>query len=272
MTNILNINRTKPIVELSNKDLIAKASSIGATQPHPGVSNKYSFIPTLKAVNFLRDAGFVPVEARQGRSLADHRDGFQRHMIKFSNPHLDLGPRRLEINLYNSHDRGCAYILSGALTELVCSNGLVVSSNKAEFRHKHIGFDADLFIESAKFVAKAMIQIGEVIPSWEAIELTQNEQGIFANAAHDLLYDGREHQNTQPEQLLTSRRIADREPNLWKTFNVIQENIIRGGMRGVSAKGRKTMTRGITNIHREKVINQALWSMADHIADIKQAA
>jgi len=272
MTNILNFKDHQPVVELSNDQLIARCSSIGATQPAEGTSSKYSFIPTIKAVNYLRDAGFVPISARQGNPRKDDKKGFQQHIVKFTNPEFDLGSRRIEMNLYNSHDAGSSYILSGGLYELVCANGLVVGANLAEFRHRHMGFDADLFIESAKFVADNMKKITARVETWEDIELSPNEQGIFASAAHEIMFEGKTHSTIKPIQLLQSRRSADNGNSLWKTFNKIQENVIKGGLRGRAATGRRSKTRGVTNIKRDKMLNQSLWSQAEYIAEIKLAA
>lgn len=268
---ILNFRDYKPAVELSNEQLIAKASSIGATAPACHVSDKYSFIPTINAVNFLRDAGWAPIAAKQGSPRLYEKMNFQRHAITFTKPELDLGDRRLQMTLYNSHDSGSSYILAGGVYRLVCSNGMVVGSNQAEYRHRHMGFDADLFIESAKFVAEKMNIIAENLQKWESIELTPNESGIFASAAHEIMFEGK-NPTIQPDQLLTARRVADRKTDLWTTFNRIQENVIKGGLRGQSARGRRSQTRGVTSIHRDKVLNQSLWSMADYMADVKQAA
>lgn len=268
---ILNFNDHKPTVELSNDQLIAKASSIGATAPACNVSDKYSFIPTINAVNHLRDAGWKPIEARQGSPRLFEKRNFQRHSITFTKPELDLGDRRLQMTLYNSHDCGSSYILSGGVYRLVCSNGMVVGSNQAEYRHRHIGFNADHFIESAKFVANKMNKIATNLTKWESIELTPNEQGIFASAAHEVMFQGK-NPTIQPNQLLIARRAADKGDDLWTTFNRIQENVIKGGLRGQSARGRRSQTRGITSIHRDKTLNQSLWSMADYMADAKLAA
>lgn len=268
---ILNFNTHKPAIELSNAQLIQKASSIGATAPACHVSDKYSFIPTIDAVNFLRDAGWTPIEAKQGAPRLFEKMNFQRHAITFTKPELDLGDRRLQMTLYNSHDSGSSYTLSGGVYRLVCSNGMVVGSNQAEYRHRHMGFDANLFIESAKFVAEKMNTIAENLQEWETIELSPNEQGIFANAAHEIMFEGK-HPNIQPEQLLTARRTADEGDDLWTTFNRIQENVTKGGLPGRSERGRRSRTRGITSIHRDKTMNQSLWSMADYMADVKKAA
>lgn len=271
MTQIINFRTHKPAVELSNDQLIAKASSIGAKAPACHVSDKYSFIPTIDTVNYLRDAGWAPIEAKQGITRIIENRNFQRHAITFTKPELDLGDRRIQMTLYNSHDAGSSFILTGGVYRLVCSNGMVVGSNQAEYRHRHMGFDADNFIESAKFVAEKMNVITDNLQAWEGIELTPNDKGIFASAAHEIMFEGK-NPTIQPNQLLIPRRSQDQGNDLWTTFNTIQENVIKGGLRGRSARGRRSQTRGVTSIHRDKILNQSLWSMADYMADAKQAA
>lgn len=269
---ILNFKTHKPSISLTNEALIRRCPSIGATAPIKGASDKYSFIPTINAVNFLRDAGWHPVEAKEGKTRNIDRSGFQQHIITFTRPEFDLGDRRADLNLYNSHDTGSSYIIAGKLERLVCSNGMVIGSTYAEFRHRHMGFNPDLFIESAKFVADSMTQVAERVQEWETIELTPNEQGVFAQAAHNVLYEGTTHPSTRPDQLLEIRRQADKGDDLWHTFNRIQENVIKGGLSGRSVRGRRTRTRGITNIKRDKILNQSMWDMAEYLAEYKTAA
>jgi hypothetical protein len=44
----------------------------------------------------------------------------------------------------------------------------------------------------------------------------------------ELKYDGKPAPIT-PEQIINPRRVLDRGQDLWTTFNVVQENVIRGG-------------------------------------------
>lgn len=272
MANIFNIGKTKPIIELDNRQLIGIAPSIGQTLPHADVSEKYSFVKTTDAINLLRDAGYKPISAREGKVLKHTRDGFQRHSISFLRDDLDLGARRLGLNLYNSHDRGSAFIISGFIQELVCANGLVIGKNAAEYRHRHVNFEHDIFVESAKFMAEKMDKIGHRIENWENIELEEQEAFIFANAARTFVNEGKDHIGTEASDFLKCHHYGQDSNSLWHVFNRIQENAIKGGIPSVSARGRRSATRGITNIHRDKEINQGLWNMAEHIAEVKQAA
>ena len=47
--------------------------------------------------------------------------------------------------------------------------------------------------------------------------------------------------------------------DLWRVYNTVQENLIRGGMHARSANGRLGRTRGIRAIREDVRINTQLW-------------
>ena len=55
----------------------------------------------------------------------------------------------------------------------------------------------------------------------------RSEKKWLSESAHVLRY-GIGYKSVRPEQLLETRRVEDKENNLWKVFNVIQENVIKG--------------------------------------------
>ena len=61
-----------------------------------------------------------------------------------------------------------------------------------------------------------------------------------------------------PENLLTLRRYEDNwTPSLYNTFNVIQENVIKGGQRVTDR-----VMRPITNIDTDIDLNKNMWNIA----------
>ena len=62
---------------------------------------------------------------------------------------------------------------------------------------------------------------------------------------------------------------STRDRILWTTFNVVQENVIRGGIRGRTEKGSLTRTREVTGIDGDIKLNQALWKLAEEFAKLK---
>ena len=270
------------ILELSNETLIGRAPSIGATAPIVGVSDRYSFVPTIQAVNFLRDAGWLPVMCGESRVNLPGRAGYQKHLIRLSRPDLLVNGHRMDLLLYNSHDRGCSFRLVAGIFRFVCSNGLVVGDTFASYRHRHVGFSPDAFIDSAARIDGRIGRIASVIGDWQAVELTPDERGVFAMAAHQAIYPPAlpapgqivdplsDTAPIEPRQLLTARRYDDHnKADLWTAYNTIQENAIKGGWRGRATTGRRTSTRAVKSIDKDLRINQALWTLTSKMAELK---
>ena len=80
------------------------------------------------------------------------------------------------------------------------------------------------------------------------------------------------HQDRAADSVLRPNRYEDRKPDLWTTFNRIQENIIRGGVRGHTTTGKRTTTREVGGVSENVRLNKALWALADGMAQIKTGA
>jgi hypothetical protein len=262
------------LIPLNNDQIISSAPAAGSFEPMDGVSDRYSFVPTLTAVDLLRDAGWFPIHAEQSSVRNVKREGYQRHLIRFAKNDLSFDGERIDLVLFNSHDRGCAFKLIASVWRQVCANGLMVASEFANFSHRHIGFKPDDFIHSAKEIASSAGIIAERVNEMKVIEMTPDERNIFAIAAHNLVYDDREEAPVPSKDLLSERRYDDKGKDLWTTFNVVQENIMRGGLkgrtRGSNGRLRRITTRPVKALDRNIKLNQALWFLTEKMAELKQ--
>ncbi|WP_164972984.1 Hha/YmoA family nucleoid-associated regulatory protein, partial [Escherichia coli] len=84
----------------------------------------------------------------------------------------------------------------------------------------------------------------------------------LAQAALTYRY-GDEHQPVTTADILTPRRREDYGKDLWSAYQTIQENMLKGGISGRSAKGKRIHTRAIHNIDTDIKLNRALWVMAE---------
>lgn len=262
---------------LSNDQIIEMAPAAGAVAPHENVSSRYSFVPTIQAVDLIRAIGWIPVHAKQSSVRKEDRQGFQKHIIRFQMEGLKFSDEeRVDLMMYNSHDRGCAFHLMASIWRKVCGNGLMVATELFNFSHKHIGFDSDAFAHSAEQIAVNAGDIAAQVETLKSIELQPNEKGIFAKAAHQLVYDEPQEAPIRPEQLLKERRYDDKGHDLWTTYNVIQENILKGGLhgqkQGANGRIRRQKTRAVKSIDRDVKLNKALWVLTDEMAQLKKAA
>jgi hypothetical protein len=259
---------------LTNDQVISLAPAAGSLQPISGVSSRYSFVPTLTAVDLLRDVGWFPVHAEQSTVRTARREGYQRHLIRFTKNGLSFDGERVDLVLYNSHDRGCAFKLIASVWRQICGNGLMVASEFANFSLKHVGFSPDDFIHSAREIASAAGTIAERVNEMKVIEMTPDERGVFAQAAHGLIYDEPKTAPIEAHQLLEERRYDDKGNDLWTCYNVVQENTMRGGLkgktRGSNGRLRNTTTRPVKALYRNIKLNQALWVLTEKMAELKQ--
>lgn len=69
-----------------------------------------------------------------------------------------------------------------------------------------------------------------------------------------------------PEKLLTPVRYGDAATDLWTTFNVVQEHLVRGGDRYLAYTDgmgiRRNRTRPVASLTEGQRINKALWTLA----------
>ncbi|EEC8328243.1 DUF945 domain-containing protein [Escherichia coli] len=55
--------------------------------------------------------------------------------------------------------------------------------------------------------------------------------------------------------------------DLWSTYQTIQENMLKGGISGRSARGKRIHTRAIHSIDTDIKLNRALWVMAETLLE-----
>lgn len=255
-----------PFVALSDDDLRRLTPSVFATEAHPCTSERYAFIPTINVVQALREEGFFPVRALQSRTRDASRHDFTQHMLRFRNvtdkAMMMVGDEVPEIVLVNSHDLSSGYELMAGIFRLICSNGMVVqSANFGSIKIRHQGDIAGQVIEGSYRIIEEIPQIMATKEQWEQIRLPQDQRLQYAAKALQLKYP--EVAPIQPVDLLRIRRPEDARFDLWHTFNMVQENMLRGGLVGHSASGRRSRTRGIQSVHEEQRINKALWSLTE---------
>ncbi|MBI0435865.1 DUF932 domain-containing protein [Roseomonas sp. KE0001] len=270
---------------LSNEALSCLAPSAFATGKHESRSERYAYIATSEVIDGLRANGFLPVFAKQGRSRIEGKEAFTKHLIRFryqgQGPALQrVGEVFPEVVLVNSHDGTSAYQLMAGMFRLACLNGMVVADRElATVKVAHKGDVVRQVIEGSYTVLEESKRALQAADEWAGVTLNQTERMIMAEAAHTLRFADEEGQTTtpvRPEQLLDIRRQADRSGDLWTTTNVVQENIIRGGLtaygRDSNNRRRRVTTREVRGIDQDVKLNRALWVLAERMAELKGAA
>lgn len=254
---------------LTETELKRKAPSVFATQSSSVVSDRYGFIPTIDIVRGLAGAGFYPVKAFQTKTRIQDKKDFARHLIRFRHQDQKLSMDSLvpEIVMINSHDGSSAYQLRAGIYRFVCGNGMIVGNDQFCRRIKHNSNAIENVVESAKDLIEVVPISVRTADEWSQIQLTYQQKVAFAESALQLKWDT-EKVNVNPERLINPRRYADTKDDLWTTFNVIQEHMIKGGIHYVTETGGRQSTRAVNSVNENVRLNTALWTLTEKMAEL----
>lgn len=264
-------------IETMDLDRIREvAPSIFAEKAADHVSDRYQFIPTTRVIDALSTQGWHPVWAAQTRCRNEEGRNYTKHMLRFRNDSMGLKIDECfpEIVLTNAHDGLSVYRMMAGLFRLVCGNGMIVAeSNFASIQVRHVGYDDGQILEASSKVIESVPLIANSVKRFQAIELSQDEQRAYAKSALTLRYDD-DQVPFEVERLLNPRRYEDNSPSLWHTFNRVQENMIKGGVKYVKRDecGRplkRQSTRSIKSVTENVKVNRALWTLTEEMAKIK---
>ncbi|WP_236273019.1 DUF932 domain-containing protein, partial [Escherichia coli] len=150
----------------------------------------------------------------------------------------------------------------GGYFRFVCQNGCVCGQSLGEVRVPHRGDVVEKVIEGAYEVVGVFDRIEEKRDAMQSLVLPPPARQALAQAALTYRY-GDEHQPVTTADILTPRRREDYGKDLWSAYQTIQENMLKGGISGRSARGKRIHTRAIHSIDTDIKLNRALWVMAE---------
>jgi hypothetical protein len=260
---------------LSDEQIRRVAPSIFAEDKHASRSARYTYIPTSKVLDGLRQQGFQPFMVAQSRVRDESKRDHAKHMIRLRHASHINARQADEIVLLNSHDGTSSYQMLSGQFVFVCANGLVCGTTENDVRLRHKGDIVDNVIEGAFTVLEGFKDVGEQRESMQSLTLNDGERNAFARAALQLRFgdgasDAPVSAPVTERQILTPRHMEEvGRSDLWTTFNVVQENTIRGGQAGRNSNGGRTRTREVTGIDQNVKLNRALWVLAEEMRKLK---
>lgn len=263
-------NGRKTVPALTLDMLRQRAPSVFAEKAYSNTSDRYTFIPTFRIVERLIQEGFFPVAAMQSSSRIEEKKGFTKHLVKFRKHDVsEVGGLIPELIVGNSHDLSGQFYLSFGMLRLVCMNGLMVADSSFDtIKVRHTGDIVEQVIEGSYQVIENVPKVIERVDQFKQIGLTTAEQNVFAEAALMLRYDKGE-APIEASKLTAAQRYEDQKSDLWTTYNKVQENLIKGGVRGKNKSGGRTSTRSINAVSENVRVNKALWELTEQMARIK---
>ena len=202
-----------------------------------GLSKHYSFVPTMKVVNDLRELGYECVDATQVKARKKSTNGYQKHMITFEHPKYKVEGKEEypQILLTNSHDGGNAFTLSAGIFRLVCSNGLVIKTEDyGSARLVHKGYSFEAVQKLVKEFEETISEVISKITAMKKVQLTEKQQIEFAKKAALLRFTAKSYNEdniadvVQIDDLLYAERPEDKGNGLYEVFNRVQESLVKG--------------------------------------------
>jgi len=255
--------------EFLTKDQIKdKAPSVFTETGSPETSEKYAHISTERIIDDMASLGWGVVDAQQVK--ARKNKGFQKHLVVFRNDELtitgkdgdDVFP---QILLSNSHDGKSSFQFTAGLFRLVCSNGLVISTETfGDLKIRHMGYDKE---ELQRVVNEIVEQLPLTVESMNKLKQTEiplEEQQKFALEALGLRFgdEGMTFNENQATEILQSDRKEDEGSGMWEVFNRVQEKLLNGDFTYVNSKGKVRKARKIKNFQQDIKLNQQLFDLA----------
>ena len=234
------------------------------TQASPIVSPNYVFLSTAQAHAVLADFGFFESRYKQGKGT-----GYQKHVSIFERESADTDEDgKFNLMLLNSHNGTSSLRLEAGYFRILCENQLV--HGKVGVRIPHRGQALDRFGEAIPLVLQQMQAFKETKALLRDRVLNSDAQLELADYAlqiRGINTDGLDELSAirNQQNILTSRRTADRGLSAWHRFNVVQENIIKGGVRLYQGEHYR-MLRPITAAERLLDVNQRLTEKAVELA------
>jgi len=272
---------------LTEDEMRKIAPSIFAVTAHESRSARFMPIPTIEVLRGLMQEGFMPVGVKQGNTRDPGKADFTKHLIRLRRLDDDVkhkvGDTVCEVLLKNANDGTAAYDIMAGMFRIRCSNSLVAHTSTLESaRVRHSGDVQTKVIDATYKVLNEAHNLLAAPQDWSQLAMSRDESLVLAEAAHVLRFadsDGEVHTPFQPQQLLTPRRHGDQNADLWTTFNVVQENVIRGVPQSEQRRTwhrsedgrrmRRASMREIGNIDGSVKLNKALFVLTARMAELK---
>lgn len=253
---------------LTKEQIKDKAPSVFAESGAPSTSDKYTHISTERIIDDMSALGWGVVDAAQVK--ARKRVGYQKHLLVFRNDELtitgkdgdDVFP---QILLSNSHDGTSTFQFTAGLFRMVCSNGLVLSTETfGDLKIRHMGYDMEELQRVVNEIVEKLPLTVESMNKLKSTQVSEEQQQKFALEALGLRFgnDGLTFNDNQVSEVLAAERTEDEGVGMWEVFNRVQEKLINGDFTYINNKGKIRKARKIKNFQQDIKLNQQLFDLA----------
>ena len=236
-----------------------------------GLSNHYSFVPTMNVVKDLQTMGWDCVDAKQVNARKKSTQGYQKHMMTFEHQKYKVeGVEEYpQLLLTNSHDGGNAFQLSAGIFRLVCSNGLVIKTEDyGTQRLIHKGYSFEAVQEMVEGFIATIDETMTRITAMKRTKLNEDQMIEFAKQAALLRFTSKSYNEENIDkvvyidELLDATRKEDNGNAVWEVFNRVQERLVGGNYHYKGTKDKPRKARPIKNFQQNFEVNKKLSELA----------
>lgn len=196
------------------------------TTAAPDLSPKYSVIQTTKVYELLADYGFREDKYRQSRERRVEREAFSKHVSILQRDQDCDQHGGFNLLLVNSHNGTSALHLEAGYFRILCENQL--GHGDVGIKIRHVG-------DVLGRIERAIPQVLAQMDDFKTLHAMLRERTLNTEQVKALLVRALELRDLPTVDFNLARmsrlRRAEGPVNAWTQFNVIQENMVRGGFR-----------------------------------------
>ncbi len=249
-----------------------KSTSFIQDQRHVTKTDKFQPIKPELIESVLANHGFNLASLKTGKARNADRANHQTTVARYrATTEMKIGGHYLDIVAKVPHLYGAVELFLGTY-RVICSNGLTVGTKFVSVKIKHLG-NPIAEIEQALPILVAQGQaMQDDMQEMKQRVLSRSEMDSLARGIATLRLSGIPNvSQVQWDQLLVARRQDDMLPDLYTTFNRIQENIVRHGFQYITTSQNETGETVIRNGTARKIgetsvrsieMNAKMWDLA----------
>jgi len=196
------------------------------TTAAPDLSPKYSVIQTTKVYELLADYGFREDRYRQARERRIEREAFSKHVSILQRDQDCDQHGGFNLLLVNSHNGTSSLHLEAGYFRVLCENQL--GHGDVGVRIRHTG---DVLAKIERAIPQVLAQMDD----FKALQAMLRDRVLSREQAVGLVNKALELRGLPETQFNLARfgqyNRYEGPINAWVQFNVVQENMVRGGFR-----------------------------------------
>jgi len=265
-------------------EAVPSVNSFTQKEAHSTKSAKFVPIQPSQLQTVLADHGFNLVHLKMGRARKLENAVHQTTIARYrSTDSLEIGGLWMDLVLKVPHLYGALQAYVGTYRQ-ICTNGLVVGQKFASGRVAHVG---DALTQLDKILPSLIAQHDQLIDHIRMMQsrnVTPNEVAQLTKQVAELRLDGIKNiVDVQYADLMRPRRNEDQGTDLFTVLNVLQENVMRHGLRyttntldtaknvpvirNMTARPVTRNRQGDTESVRSVDLNASIWDAAMSILD-----